>query len=245
MPRYKLTLEYDGTPFVGWQRQENGLSVQQALEVAIEGFCGEAVRLQAAGRTDAGVHATGQVAHCDLARDWPEDTVRDAVNFHLKPRPVVVVAAEAVGAGFEARFSATRRHYLFRILDRRPPSALRAQRVWHVPVPLDAAAMHRAAQALIGRHDFSTFRASECQADSPVRTLDAIAVERIEDEVRITVSARSFLHHQVRSMAGSLKRVGDGKWPEARIAEILAAADRKACGPVAPPHGLYLTRVDY
>lgn len=245
MPRYKLTLEYDGAPFVGWQRQENGPSVQAALEDAIAGFCGDRVRVQAAGRTDAGVHALGQVIHTDLTGDWPVETVRDAVNHHLRPEPVVVLAAERVGDDFEARFSATMRHYLFRILDRRPRPALRMNRVWHVPVPLDADAMDRAAQALVGRHDFSTFRAAGCQADSPVRTLDRIALERVEDEVRLTVSARSFLHHQVRSIAGSLKQVGDGRWPEARIAEILKAADRRACGPVAPPQGLYLVRVDY
>ena len=245
MPRFKLTLEYDGTPFVGWQRQANGLSVQEALETAIAAFCGAEVRVHGAGRTDAGVHALGQVAHIDLDRDWPTDTIRDAINHHLKPHPVVVLEARAVPDTFEARFSAIRRSYLFRILDRRPRPALTRDRVWHVTVPLDAAAMHRAAQALVGRHDFTTFRAAECQAKSPVKTLDAITVAREGEEVHLMVSARSFLHHQVRSIAGSLKQVGDGSWPEARIAEILAAADRTACGPVAPPDGLYLVSVDY
>lgn len=245
MPRFKLTVEYDGTPFVGWQRQENGLSVQQALETAITGFSGEAVTVHGAGRTDAGVHAFGQVAHVDLSRDRPSDTVRNAVNFHLKPHPIAVLVVEPVSDGFEARFSAIRRHYLYRILNRRARPALDRDRVWHVPVPLDAAAMDRAAQALVGQHDFTTFRAAQCQATSPVKTLDRIAVTRLADDVQITVSARSFLHNQVRSIAGSLKLVGEGKWPENGIARALAAKDRAACGPVAPAAGLYLERVDY
>lgn len=245
MPRYKLTIEYDGGPFVGWQRQENGLSVQQALEEAIAGFCGETVRVHGAGRTDAGVHALGQVAHVDLGRDAETDTVRDAINHHLKPHPVAVLAVARVPEDFEARFSAVRRAYLYRILDRRAPPTSRRGQVWHVGVPLDAKAMHEAAQALIGQHDFTTFRAAECQAQSPIKTLDEIAVIRKDDEVHLTVAARSFLHHQVRSIAGSLKKVGEGRWPLERIAEILAAADRSACGPVAPPEGLYLVSVAY
>lgn len=245
MPRYKLIIEYDGTPFVGWQRQDNGMSVQQALEEAIEAFAGEAVRIRGAGRTDAGVHATGQVAHVDLAKDWPADTVRDAVNAHLRPAPVAVISAERVGEDFDARFSATGRHYLYRLVDRRAPLALALNHAWHVPRRLDAEAMHAAAQAFVGRHDFTTFRASQCQAKSPVKTLDAFSVTRVGDEIRFTCSARSFLHNQVRSMVGSLKLVGEGKWTKADLAAALAAADRTRCGPVAPPDGLYLTRVDY
>jgi tRNA pseudouridine38-40 synthase len=245
MPRYKLTIEYDGGPFVGWQRQENGRSVQQAIEEAVLGFSQEAVTLHGAGRTDAGVHALGQVAHLDLARDWTTDTVRDALNAHLRPEPVAILVAERVGADFEARFSAVKRHYLYRISDRRAPPALDAGRLWPVAIPLDAAAMHRAAQALVGFHDFTTFRAAECQAKSPVKTLDRLDVTREGNGIAIRASARSFLHHQVRSMVGSLKRVGEGKWPEGAVAEALAARDRDRCGPVAPPQGLYLVAVDY
>jgi tRNA pseudouridine38-40 synthase len=245
MPRYKLTLEYDGRPFVGWQRQDNGRSVQQAVEEAVAKFAGEQVTLRAAGRTDAGVHALGQVAHVDLARDWPADTVRDALNAHLRPDPVVVLSAGIAPADFDARFSAVKRHYLYRILNRRAPPALDTGRVWAIPQPLDAEAMHRAAQALIGKHDFTTFRAAECQADSPLRTLDRLDVSRAGEEVAIRASARSFLHSQVRSMVGSLAKVGEGKWPESRIGEILAARNRAACGPLAPPEGLYLLAVDY
>jgi tRNA pseudouridine38-40 synthase len=245
MPRYRLTLEYDGRPFVGWQRQENGRSVQQALEEAVEKFAGERVGIRAAGRTDAGVHALGQVAHVDLARDWPVDTVRDALNAHLRPEPIAVLDAAIAPPDFDARFSAVKRHYIYRILNRRAPPALDAGRVWAIPHPLDAEAMHRAAQALVGRHDFTTFRAAECQADSPLRTLDRLDVARAGAELTIRASARSFLHSQVRSMVGSLVKVGEGKWPEARIAGILAARDRAACGPLAPPEGLYLLAVDY
>lgn len=245
MPRYKLTIEYDGGPYVGWQHQENGRSVQQAVEEAVRAFSGERLRVQCAGRTDAGVHATGQVAHLDLARDWRPDTVRDAINAHLKPEPVAVLAAERVPDAFNARFSARGRHYLYRILDRRPPPTLEAKRVWHVPVPLDVDAMHEAGQALLGRHDFTTFRAAECQAEGPIRTLDRLVVARVGAEIRIETGARSFLHHQVRSMVGSVAQVGSGRWPVGRVAEILAACDRQACGPMAPAHGLYLTEVDY
>jgi tRNA pseudouridine38-40 synthase len=245
MPRYRITIEYDGTPFVGWQRQENGRSVQQAIEEAIAKFAGESVTLRAAGRTDAGVHALGQVAHLDLARDWPADTVRDALNAHLRPEPVAIVEAAQAAPDFDARFSAVKRHYLYRILNRRAPAALEFNRVWAIPQPLDTDAMHRAAQALIGKHDFTTFRAAECQADSPLRTLDRLDVSREGGEIAVRASARSFLHSQVRSMVGSLVKVGEGKWPESRIGEILAARDRAACGPLAPPQGLYLAAVDY
>ena len=245
MTRWKLTLEYDGGPFVGWQRQENGPSVQAALERAVEAFSGEAITVHAAGRTDAGVHATGQVAHIDLAKETTADTVRDALNFHLKPDPVAVLSAEAAGDDFHARFSATMRHYRYRILNRRAPAALERGRVWHVGVPLDPAAMHAAAQRLIGKHDFTSFRAVACQADSPVKTLDALTVEAAGEEVQIYARARSFLHHQVRNIAGTLKLVGEGKWTGDDVAAALAARDRSRAGPTAPAEGLCLVRVDY
>jgi tRNA pseudouridine38-40 synthase len=245
VPRFKLTIEYDGGPFVGWQRQANGRSVQQALEEAIDAFCGEQVTLRGAGRTDAGVHALAQAAHLDLARDWPAETVRDAVNAHLRPEPVAVLAAEPAAPGFDARFSAVRRHYLYRIVNRQAPLALEAGRAWHVEHPLDATAMQEAAQTLVGTHDFTTFRSSHCQAKSPVKTLDAIEVRRDGEAVLVEASARSFLHNQVRSLAGSLKLVGEGRWQAADLTAALAARHRAACGPVAPPGGLYLVRVDY
>lgn len=244
MPRYRLTLEYDGTPFVGWQIQDNGPSVQGRLADAVEAFCGERFVPRGAGRTDAGVHALGQVAHLDLAKDWPADTVRDALNHHLKPDPIAVLESAAVADDFDARFSATARHYIYRLLPRRAPPALDRNRVWQVMVPLDADAMHEAAQSLIGTHDFTTFRSSQCQAASPVKTLDRLDVSRLGPEIEVRASARSFLHAQVRSMVGSLKRVGEGKWPPGRVRQALRARDRSACGPLAPPHGLYLERVD-
>ncbi len=247
MTRFKLTVEYDGAPFVGWQRQNNGMAVQQALEEAIEAFCGEPARLTAAGRTDAGVHALGQVAHVDLARRPPPtgDTVRDAVNHHLRPQPVAVLAAEAVDEGFDARMSATRRHYVYRILNRRAPPTLDRGRVWSVARPLDHEAMADAAVELLGRHDFTSFRASECQARSPVRTLDRLEILRHGDEIRLTAVARSFLHHQVRNMVGTLALVGRGRWRREDVRAALAARDRRAAGPTAPAAGLYLTGVDY
>ena len=245
MPRYKLTIEYDGGPFVGWQRQANGRSVQQALEEAILAFSGETVVVKGAGRTDTGVHALGQVAHIDLTGDWTPDTVRDAINAHLRPAPVAVLGAEAVSDGFDARFSAVKRHYLYRILDRRPPPVLDRRRVWHVRARLDAQAMHAAAQALLGHHDFTTFRAAECQARTPMRTLDRLDVSREGGEITIRASARSFLHSQVRSMAGALKKVGEGRWQVGDVGAALTARDRTRAGPVAPPDGLYLVAVDY
>ncbi len=245
MPRYRITVEYDGTPFVGWQRQDNGPSVQQALEEAVRAMTGEEVRVHGAGRTDAGVHALGQVAHFDISRPFPPHRIRDGLNHHLRPAPVVVLEARQVDVDFHARFSAVKRHYLYRILNRRSPPALDRGRVWHVPRLLDAGVMHEAAQVLVGRHDFTTFRAAQCQADSPVKTLDRIAVARAGDEIRITVSARSFLHNQVRSIAGSLKLVGEGKWTAGDLRAALEACERSACGPVAPPEALYLTAVDY
>jgi tRNA pseudouridine38-40 synthase len=245
MPRYRLTLEYDGAPFVGWQRQDNGPSVQGALEDAIEKLSGERVTVTGSGRTDAGVHALGQVAHFDLVKQFEAGKVRDALNYHLRPNPVVVLNADAVDSEFHARFSARGRHYLFRILNRRSPPALETGKVWHVSPRLDADAMHAAAQVLVGQHDFTTFRAAECQAQSPVKTLDRLDVSRRADEIHIEASARSFLHHQIRSFAGTLKLVGEGKWTPRDVADALAAKDRARCGPVAPPDGLYLVRVDY
>jgi len=245
MPRYRLTLEYDGAPFVGWQRQDNGPSVQGSLEDAIEKLSGERVTVTGSGRTDAGVHALGQVAHFDLVKQFEPGKVRDALNYHLRPNPVSVLEADVADGEFHARFSARSRHYLFRILNRRSPPALEIGKVWHVSPKLDPDAMHAAAQALVGQHDFTTFRAAECQAQSPVKTLDRLDVSRRADEIHIEASARSFLHHQIRSFAGTLKLVGEGKWTPRDVAEALAAKDRAACGPVAPPDGLYLVRVDY
>jgi len=245
MPRYKLILEYDGGPYCGFQAQAALPTVQAALERAVKAFCGEAVRAHAAGRTDTGVHATGQVAHVDLAKAWPPETVRKALNAHLRPEPVVVLAAEVAPEGWHARFSATGRRYRYRVLNRASPPGLDRGRVWHVDRPLDAEAMHAAAQALVGRHDFTTFRDAACQAKSPVKTLDLAAVRREADEVVLEFGARSFLHRQVRSMAGSLVEVGLGRWTPADLKAALEAADRKACGPVAPADGLYLTGVSY
>ena len=245
MPRYKLTIEYDGTGLVGWQRQPNGLSVQAALEAAVEKFCGEKVTVHGAGRTDAGVHALAQVAHLDLLREHPEDTIRGALNYHLRPAAISVLTIEAAPPGFHARLSATSRVYRYRILNRRPPPMLDRMRVWHVAPPLDLAAMQEGARHLIGRHDFSTFRDSLCQAKSPVRTLDALEVARAGEEIHIEARARSFLHHQVRNMAGTLKLVGLGQWQPGDVASALEARDRRAGGPTAPPEGLYLVEVRY
>lgn len=245
MPRYRLTLEYDGAEFVGWQRQANGFSVQEALERAVTGFSGEESVMTGAGRTDSGVHALAQVAHFDLQREMAPQKLCDALNAHLKGLAVVVLDAERVSEDFHARFSATERRYLYRLLDRRSPPALERGRLWHVRHRLDADAMHRAAQSLLGRHDFTTYRSSHCQAESPVRTLDALDVARVADEVHVTARARSFLHNQVRSLVGTLKLVGEGKWAETQPRIALQAADRTRCGPVAPAHGLYLTGVGY
>jgi tRNA pseudouridine38-40 synthase len=243
--RYRITLEYDGAGFVGWQRQENGPSIQAALEDAIAGFCGEQVTVHGAGRTDAGVHALGQVAHFDLEKDTDAQTVREALNAHLRPAPIAVLEAAVADPEFHARFQATERRYLYRVLNRRAPPTLDRGRVWHVAAPLDASAMHDAAQALVGRHDFSSFRAAECQAKSPVKTLDELTVARDGEEVRITARARSFLHHQVRNMTGTLKLVGEGKWARTQVEAALAARDRAAAGPTAPAEGLYLVSVAY
>ena len=245
MPRYRLNVEYDGRPFVGWQRQDNGPSVQGALEEAIEKFSSLHVTVTGAGRTDAGVHAKGQVAHFDLEKAFAPDKVRDALNHFLRPQPVVVLEAEVAAPDFHARFSATKRHYLYRILNRRSPPAIDQGFIWHVSASLDADAMHGAAQALVGQHDFTTFRAAECQAQSPVKTLDRLTVTRRDEEIHIEAEARSFLHHQVRSFVGSLKLVGEGKWRARDLADALEACDRSRCGPVAPPDGLCLMKVDY
>ncbi|WP_075217694.1 tRNA pseudouridine(38-40) synthase TruA [Mongoliimonas terrestris] len=247
MPRYRIHVEYDGTPFVGWQRQADwaGESVQGLIETAIFHFTHERVTLKGAGRTDAGVHATGQVAHFDLAAPVRPGTIRDAANVHLRPWPVTIVDAEAVGDDFDARFSARRRHYVYRIFDRRAPPTLDRHLVWHVPKRLDAEAMHAAARRLLGHHDFTTFRSTHCQSASPMKTLDRLDVVRAGDEIRVLTDARSFLHNQVRSMVGSLRKVGDGSWTADDIAAALKAADRTACGPVAPAAGLCLVQVDY
>jgi tRNA pseudouridine38-40 synthase len=245
MPRYKLIVEYDGAPFCGWQIQADQITVQGVLTAAIEALSGEKTLVQGAGRTDAGVHARAQVAHVDLSKDWDTDTVRDALNAHLRPHPVAILLAERVADDFNARSSAVKRHYLYRIINRRADLTLDLGQAWRVPRPLDAAAMDAAAQRLIGKHDFTTFRSSECQAASPVKTLDRLGVERDGEHVSVWASARSFLHNQVRSMVGSLVMVGDGKWSADDLGKALAARDRAACGQVAPPDGLYLMRVDY
>jgi tRNA pseudouridine38-40 synthase len=245
VPRYKLTLEYDGTAFVGWQLQTNGFSVQQALEEAIVGFCGETVRVHGAGRTDAGVHARGQTCHIDLTIEPAVEKLRNALNAHLRPHRITVLGAEAVEADFDARRSATARIYRYQIVNRSAPLALDHNRAWQISRPLDADAMARAAAHLIGHHDFTSFRASACQAPSPMKTLEIFEVSREQDDIHLTVRAGSFLHHQMRAMAGSLVLVGEGRWPEAQIAEVLAARDRSQAGPNAPAWGLYLQAVLY
>ena len=245
MTRWKLTVEYDGGGFVGWQRQDNGASVQQALEEAAAKFCGEHAKIWGAGRTDAGVHALGQVAHIDIKKKATAREVRDAINHHLKPLPIAVLSAEEADKDFNARTSARERLYRYRIVNRRAPLAVDLGHAWHVPYALDEAAMHDAAQALVGRHDFTSFRASECQAKTPVKNLDELSVARDGDLIAVTARARSFLHHQVRNMVGSLALVGRGKWQRADIERALAAKDRAKGGPTAPPEGLYLVSVGY
>ena len=245
MQRYKLIVEFDGAPFVGWQRQENGPSVQAAIEAAAHAFCGAETAAHAAGRTDAGVHALGMPVHIDLPKEFPDDTVRDALNHHLQPQPIAVLQAQAVSSEFHARFSAKARHYLYRIANRRAPLTLDRGKVWRVAGALDAEAMHEAAQHLVGRHDFSTFRAAQCQAASPEKTLTSISAMRHGEEIAVRASAPSFLHHQVRSMVGTLVQVGLGRWPPAKVRAALEARDRSACGPVAPADGLYFVKADY
>jgi tRNA pseudouridine38-40 synthase len=245
MPRYRLLIEYDGRPYHGFQAQAGLASVQGAIERAVLGFCGQTLRLIAAGRTDTGVHATGQVIHIDLQADWKPEVVRDALNAHLRPEPIVVLEAAVAPEDWHARFSARERRYLYRILNRKSPPALDQGRVWHVKKPLDAAAMHEAAQVLVGHHDFTTFRDLGCQAKSPMKTLDLANVRREGEAVLLDFASRSFLHRQVRSMAGSLVEVGVGRWTAADLQAALEARDRKACGQVAPAEGLYLTYVGY
>jgi tRNA pseudouridine38-40 synthase len=245
MPRYRIIVEYDGTPFVGWQAQTNGPSVAGAIASAIARLTGSETPVYGAGRTDAGVHAFAQVAHFDLASSWESFKLREALNAHLRPHPIAVLAVDEVSDEFHARYSATARHYLYRIVNRRAPLALDWSRAWRVAQPLDAEAMQEAASYLVGHHDFTTFRAADCQAASPLKTLRALTVSRSGENIDISASARSFLHHQVRSMVGSLKLVGEGKWRPLDVKQALDARDRSACGPVAPAHGLYLLRVDY
>jgi tRNA pseudouridine38-40 synthase len=245
MPRYRLTIEYDGAGYAGFQAQAGLPTVQGAIETAVKGFSGQDVRIAAAGRTDSGVHATGQVVHVDLEKAWPAETVMNALNAHLVKEAVAVLDSAAVGDDWHARFSATGRRYLYRILNRPGRPALERGKVWHMRKPLDADAMHEAAQALVGHHDFTTFRDLACQSKSPEKTLDVSRVTRVGEEVHLVFEARSFLHRQVRSMTGTLVEVGLGRWTAEDVAEALAARDRTACGPVAPSDGLYLTGVAY
>jgi len=247
MPRFRMTVEYDGTPYVGWQRQKNGHSVQSALQNAVLSLTGETVVIRGAGRTDSGVHAVGQVTHVDLTRDWQPDKLRNAVNAYLMTagEKVSIIDVQAVDDAFDARFSAQRRHYLYRILNRPSPLALEAKRAWWVSRDLDHEVMHAAAQTLVGRHDFTTFRSIHCQATSPVRTLDRLDVTRNGELIEIRASAQSFLHNQIRSFAGTLKLAGQGKMTPDDVRAALDARDRAACGPVAPPDGLYFMKVDY
>jgi tRNA pseudouridine38-40 synthase len=245
VPRYKLTIEYDGTPFVGWQRQSEGVSIQQVIEEAVLKFCGERTTVYGSGRTDAGVHALAQVAHLDLAKPADPFRIMEALNFHLKPHPIAILDCAEAAPDFHARFSAIERRYRYRIANRRAPLTLDRGRAWRVSVPLDAGAMHEAAQTLVGKHDFTSFRAADCQADSPVKTLDALDVARFGEEIEVTARARSFLHHQVRNMVGTLRLAGEGKWSAADVKRALDARDRAAAGPTAPAEGLYLVAVKY
>ena len=243
--RFKLVIEYDGAPFCGWQSQAEKCGVQDALSKAVKGFCGEEVTVYGAGRTDTGVHACGQVAHVDIAKETDAATLKKALNYHLKPMPVAILDAQLVAADFDARFSACKRHYLYRFIDRAAPLTLEKGRAWWVPVALNHTQMHAAAQVFLGQHDFTTFRSVQCQSASPVKTIDEISVARQGAVIDLKVSARSFLHHQIRSFAGTLKFVGEGRWDSDDVAHALAACDRHACAPVAPPEGLYFMQVDY
>ncbi|TAL02127.1 MAG: tRNA pseudouridine(38-40) synthase TruA [Rhodospirillaceae bacterium] len=245
MPRFKLTIEYDGTDYVGWQRQDNGPSIQAAIEEAVRRYCQVETLVQCAGRTDSGVHARGQVAHVDLPRDDAPDAVAKAINAHLRPQPIAVINAERVSDAFHARFSAIERGYVYRILNRRAPPTLEANHVWWVSPPLDAALMHEAAAVLVGKHDFSSFRATACQSDSAVKTLDALTVSRDGDIISIAARARSFLHHQMRNITGTLRLVGEHRWSVADVVAARDARDRAAGGPTAPSTGLCLMHVKY
>lgn len=245
MFRYKITIEYDGTPYVGWQIQDNGLSVQEVLSTAVKNLTGEEFVPKGSGRTDAGVHALGQVAHIDLSKDWNLSKIRDGLNYHLKPAPIAVTKAEVVDEEFDARFSAIRRHYRYVIVNRRARLTIDRAYAWQVPRPLDHELMNEAAQSFVGHHDFTTFRSTHCQAKSPLKTIDTVSVLREGEKVIVECSARSFMHNQVRSMVGSLAEVGMGKWPVSGIQSAIDAKDRAACGPVAPAHGLYFLKVEY
>ncbi len=245
MARFRLDIEYDGTGFSGWQRQANALTVQQVIEDAIQAVDGQRVKITGAGRTDTGVHATGQVATCDLHKDWRGDRLREAVNAHMRPHLISIRKAERVADDFDARFSAHRRHYLYRIINRRAQLTLDFNKAWLIKRALNADAMHEAAQVLVGYHDFTTFRDADCQAESPMRTLERLDVSRVGEEIHIYTSARSFLHRQVRSMVGSIENVGSGKWQARDLKAALESKDRMRCGPVAPAAGLYLIGVDY
>ncbi len=245
MYRYKITIEYDGTPYVGWQIQDNGLSVQEVLSAALKNLTGEDFVPKGSGRTDAGVHALGQVAHIDLSKEWNLSKIRDGLNYHLRPAPIAVTNAEEVDGEFDARFSALRRHYRYIIVNRRARLTIDRDYAWQVPRPLDHELMHEAAQSFVGHHDFTTFRSTHCQAKSPLKTIDAVSVRRDEDKVIVECSARSFMHNQVRSMVGSLAEVGMGKWPVSGIQTAIEVKDRAACGPVAPAHGLFFLKVEY
>lgn len=245
MPRFKLTLEYEGTPFCGWQRQDGLPTVQAALEGAFEDFLGEPIPVWGSGRTDAGVHATGQVAHVDISKPYTPFAIQGAINKRLRLLPISLLKVEEVSLDFHARFSARTRAYEYRILNRKAPPSLERNRVWWVAPPLSIDAMAKGASYLTGHHDFTSFRDSQCQASSPVKTLDLFSVERKDSFILIKCRARSFLHHQVRNMVGTLKRVGQGAWPPEKVKEILEARDRCCAGPTAPPEGLYLTEICY
>jgi tRNA pseudouridine38-40 synthase len=250
MPRYKLTIEYDGTNFVGWQKQPDASSIQSELEAAVLKFCGEPVEVCGAGRTDAGVHATGQIAHIDLPKEMDGFKIAQGINFHMQQggettKLISVLSAEEVPADFHARFSATRRHYIYRIINRRSRLALDRNRAWQITEDLDITAMQEGAKYLLGQHDFTSFRDADCQAKSPIKTLDRLEISRHGDVVEIYTHARSFLHHQVRNMVGTLSLVGKGKWSSDQVKAALEAKDRAAAGPTAPPDGLYLTQVEY
>ncbi len=245
MPRYKLIVEYDGGEFVGWQRQDNGVSIQESIENAVTAFCAEKVTVHSAGRTDAGVHAVAMAAHIELENDQPPDTIRDAVNFHLRPARIALLSVERVPDDFHARFSCKGRAYEYRIVNRRTPLVLDRGRAWRVATPLNAEVMDAAAQVFVGRHDFTTFRSSKCQSASPVKSVDKISVSRLGEDIFIRCEAKSFLHNQIRSFAGSLVEVGKGKWRMQDLRAALEAKDRSACGPVAPGEGLYFLRAEY
>jgi tRNA pseudouridine38-40 synthase len=245
MYRYKLTIEYDGTGLAGWQRQADAPSVQQYLEEAIEKFARQPVRLHVAGRTDAGVHAFGQVAHFDMTKQMPSSKVLGAINYHIRPNKIAVIDCEEVTEDFHARFGAKKRYYVYRIINRREPLALEAGRAWFVPVELDVKKMRQAAAYFIGQHDFTSFRASQCQSNSPIKTIDELRIEQNEDLIEIYVSAKSFLHHMVRNMTGALKFVGECRWEAEKIPQTLEACDRSAGAVTAPAHGLYFIKVDY